>query len=467
MLKASFFKNLISGLMFIFFLSSTTFGQDWSGFQADVRHSGESCVDFLSKDIASLWTFKPTEHIWSYKQGSSVWSSSAAIARVKDKTLVFVGFYNHNLYALDAADGRLLWKFIAGGRLNSAPFFAEINSRPTVFVVSSDRTIYCLDAANGEKFWSYETLKWSYTVSESVASSPIVVSIDDKPIVIFSIWNSDCAPLNFLQRGEVYCLDAASGNKIYSTFLSSSPLNSPAFSYIDGHPMIYVSSTDGRAFGLDARDGKILWEVTLCAGIHSTPSVGVVKNKEVVFLGSRFGNLYCLDAANGAVIWSKKFGYFIDSTPAIAKVNDKTFLYFGAYDRNVYCLDAETGKTIWKFKTGDYVAASCAIAKIKGAPVVFVHSLDNNLYCLDALDGSLFWKKDTGRLIWKYQTRGDTNWSSPAVSSFQGKPLLVFPSYDGNLYAFSATSGTKTVEVLAETSYKESSEKVFLYDYAD
>lgn len=439
-------KGLIAILLFIGLSPTIALAQEWSGFQAEARHSGESGVNFFSKDIVELWKFKPGEHIWSYTQGSNVWSSSAVIAKVGDKVTVFAGFYNHNLYALDAATGRLLWRFIAGGRLNFAPFFAEINSRPMLFIVSGDRTIYALDAATGEKLWSYETLKWSYTVSEPVASSPIVVFIDAKPVVIFSIWNSDSAPLNFLQAGEVYCLDAANGEKIYSAFISSGPLNSPAFSYLGDRPLLFVSSTDGRVFGLDARDGKMLWQTTLCSGINSTPSLCRQKDMTLVLVGSRFGNLYCLDGLSGKTIWSKKFGYFIDSTPAIAHINGQGLLYFGAYDRNVYCLDVETGNQIWKFKTGNYVSSSCALAKIKETGVVFIHSLDNKLYCLGAQDGSLLWSKDTGKLIWGYSTRGDSAWSSPAISSFEGRPLLIFPSYDGQLYAFSSASGAEEID---------------------
>jgi outer membrane protein assembly factor BamB len=424
-------------LAVIIFFPLNLWAQDWNGFQADLGRSGNSSVDFYSKDIAGLWVFNPSGHVWSYNRGSSVWSSSAAIGRVGDKPLVFLGLYNRNLYALNALTGEVAWRFTTGGALNSAPFFAEVNSRPIVYIISGDRTAYALDARTGEKIWSYETLGWSYTVQEAVTSSPLVVSIDNRPRLIFCIWNNTTTPLNSLKQGEIYALDAVSGKKIYSLFLSASPLNSPAFAYANKRPMIFVSSSDGRVFGIDAREGAVVWEVTLGSGIYSSPSVNTEKEKSQVFLGSRFGNLYALDAATGRVIWDKKFGYFIDSTPAVLRIKDKAFIYFGAYDRNIYCLDAEDGQEIWRFKTGDYVTSSCALAKIGDSAVIFAQSLDNNLYCLDAAKGSLLWSRNTGSLIWKYHTRGDTHWSSLAVSSFSGKPLLVFPAYDGKVYAFS------------------------------
>ena len=430
-------KIFILFIIFIFFLNHPAYSQAWLSFQADAQRTGRTLVDFSSKDIINLWTFKPTERIWSYQQGSSVWSSSVCIANVEDKELVFVGFYHHNLYCLDARSGKIIWKFIAGGRLDFAPCFAVVEERPIVYIVSSDRTIYAIDAKTGKKLWSYETLKWSYTVSEAIGSSAVVVLINAIPTVIFSIWNNDYSLLNNLQAGELFALDARDGRKIYSTILSTSSLNSPAFTYIDGIPTIFITSTDGRVFSIDAREGRLIWQLTLSMGIYSSASINKENDNGQVFVGSRFGDLYALDAKNGRILWSKKFGHAIDSTPAILSINDKCFLYFGSYDRNIYALDAKTGEQIWRFRTGDYVAASCAIAKIEGRFVVFAHSLDNKLYCLDALNGSLLWSQDTGKLIWKYTTRGSTNWSSPAISTARGRPLLVFPSYDGNLYAFS------------------------------
>ncbi|MDD5596240.1 MAG: PQQ-binding-like beta-propeller repeat protein, partial [Candidatus Omnitrophica bacterium] len=62
----------------------------------------------------------------------------------------------------------------------------------------------------------------------------------------------------------------------------------------------------------------------------------------------------------------------------------------------------------------------------------------NKLYCLDAANGILLWENSLGKMIWGYNTRGDTIWSSPAVGMAGNQPLLIFPCYDGKLYAFSA-----------------------------
>jgi outer membrane protein assembly factor BamB len=430
------FKYFIWTFISLIFYTPS-YGGDWIGFQHDFQRTGNSPVNFSQKNINPSWVFSPTAHIWSYKRYSSVWSSSAVIANVGGKDIVFIGLYNNNLYAINAQDGNLIWRFIAGNRLDYAPCFAVVNGKPMLFVVSSDRTIYALDALSGGKIWSYETQAWGYMISEAVASSPIVISVNNTPLLVCAVWNSSHVPFHNFQKGELFVLNALDGKKVYSKVLSSTPLNSPAFSYVNGEPMIFISAQDGNLFALNARDNTVNWQVTLCAGLFSSPSLLLDKEEARIFIGSRFGNLYCLDAATGKIIWTKKTGHAVDSTPAIASINARPYLYIGSYDRNVYCLDAQNGSEIWHFKTGDYVASSCAVARVGGKTAIFTHSFDNKLYCLDAISGSLVWSFELGKLIWKYNTRGDTIWSSPSVSTAGSRSILVFPCYDGKLYAFS------------------------------
>jgi len=419
---------------------SGLYADDWAGFQHDVQHSGDAMVVFPNKEIKPLWTFAPTQKVWNYKKGSNVWSSSACIADVNGRAMVFAGLYNNNLYAIDAVSGNIAWRFIAGNSINSAPFFSVVNSRPTVYFASGDRAIYALDASTGEKIWSYETLEWNYAVSEAIVSSPVVISVDGRPALACGVWNNSQEPQNSFQRGEFFVLDAAGGHKIYSKVLSSTPLNSPAFAYINNKPVVFMSSRDGNVFAIDASKGETIWKITSCGELYSSPSVYVNGDKGIsrLFIGSRFGNLYCLDAQTGKIVWTAKVGHAIDSTPAITTINDRVIIYAGSYDRNIYAFDADTGKEVWRFRTEDYISSSCAIARMGNETIVFVHSLDNKLYCLNGENGSLIWKVVLGKLIWGYNTRGDTIWSSPAVGTAGDKSILIFPCYDSKLYAFYA-----------------------------
>ena len=57
---------------------------------------------------------------------------------------VYVGSYNHNMYALDAATGRPRWTYTTGGSVASGPAVAD----GTVYIGSDDHKVYALTAGS-------------------------------------------------------------------------------------------------------------------------------------------------------------------------------------------------------------------------------------------------------------------------------------------------------------------------------
>ncbi len=62
---------------------------------------------------------------------------------------VYFGSGDGNVYALDAASGKLNWKFQTGDVVHAAPAIAD----GTVFVGSWDSYFYAIDAATGKQEW--------------------------------------------------------------------------------------------------------------------------------------------------------------------------------------------------------------------------------------------------------------------------------------------------------------------------
>jgi hypothetical protein len=105
-------------------------------------------------------------------------------------------------------------------------------------------------------------------------------------------------------------------------------------------------------------------------------------------------------------------------------------------DRYLYCIDASTSRILWKFLTGKWVVSSPVVCTVADRPAVVFSSLDNRLYVRDALSGQRIWDFETGDMLWPYETRGSTAWSSPVVAEVDGEARMFFGSYDGNLYSF-------------------------------
>jgi outer membrane protein assembly factor BamB len=90
--------------------------------------------------------------------------------------VVYVGSYDRNIYAIDAATGMKRWNVTTGGGIGSSPCV----SNGVVYVGSDDGAIYALDTATGELQWTFPT--GSYVLSSPCISDGIVYvgSYDNK-----------------------------------------------------------------------------------------------------------------------------------------------------------------------------------------------------------------------------------------------------------------------------------------------
>jgi len=413
---------------------------EWAMFHADPARSGVAAVDFRSPPDVLLWTFDLGPYTRRYCEGASVWSSNAVAGEVEGRTRVFVGAYDHNLYCLDALTGVEQWRYTTGCLITSAPVFAPVHGRPMVFVASADRSFHAVDARDGRRVWTYETYPWTYTVGESRAGSPLLVEIEGRATLIATMWNSDKRALRTVQRGETFAIEAATGRLLWRRVVSTSPLTSPAWIEADDRHLICVGSEDGTLYALDAADGSPVWAYTTGRPIRAAPSAGRIGGQPVVFVGNRFGMVRCLSALTGEEIWSYKTGHEVLSTPALGRVKGTPVLFVGSSDRRLHALRASMGTLAWKFETQKYVVSSPAVAAVGGRTVVCFNSLDNGLYVVDAETGAQLFKFESGDMLWPYETRGISLWSSPSVVRAGDTPVLLFPAHDGKLYAFTYRS---------------------------
>jgi outer membrane protein assembly factor BamB len=366
------------------------------------------------------------------------------MAEVNGRTRVFAGSYDHNVYCLDAESGEELWRFTTGCLVKAAPVFAVIDGRPMLFVASSDRAFYGLDAETGRKLWTLETYSWTYTVGESLAGSPLVADVDGKPVLFATMWNGDKRPLRTTQIGELFAIAPQDGALLWRRKLSSAKLSPPTLATVNDRTVVFAGSEDGTLYASDARTGEALWKYTSGHRIDAAPVFTRIAGQPIVIIVNAFGMMRALSAANGSQIWQYKCGHEILSTPAIVAAAGKLMVIVGASDRCVHAIDAKTGERMWTFQTGKYVVASPAIGQIRGRATVFINSLDNNLYVLDAETGCEIMRFASGDMLWPYETRGISIWSSPSLgTTAEGNGILLYPGHDGKLYAFTTTAADK------------------------
>jgi len=293
--------------------------------------------------------------IWQFACEDEIFSSP-----VVSNDVLYVGAYDHNLWALDAKSGDFIWKYATEGGISAKPCVHN----DKVIVGSEDRVLYAVHADRGRIVWSCPT-------NGRIRSSARV----EFDIVFFG---SD--------DGYLYAVRAQSGRVVWRFQAMKEIRSSPA---IDGE-VVYIGSDDGHLYALNIQDGKMRWRFRIARGVMSSPLVF----EGLVYVGGMDNSLYAIDARYGSAAWRYRTGGRILSSPAVSP--ELGVVYVGSVDGSVYAVDADSGRLVWKFATQDQVISSPAVFE----GVIYIGSRDGHLYAVDAKSGDLRWKfKTEGRIL--------------------------------------------------------------------
>jgi len=314
--------------------------------------------------------------IWEFKCEDEIRGTPT----VNQGTL-YIGCYDNNLYALNAADGKFQWKYPTEGGIVSRPLVYENN----VFFGSEDQLLHVISARTGKLAWTYYTEGKIYS-SPRISDEHVFFGSEDRYLHAVNV-HSGRAIWKFATDAEIY----------------SSPLVA--------NDMIYFGTEAGTFYALDFR-GEAKWRFTSKRGMTSSP----INKGDAIYTASLDGTLYALDMKSGWAVWKFRLGKGTVSSPAI--MDDLIFV--GASDGFVYCVDARTSKEVWRFKTENQVSSSPTVYKDS----VYIGSVDGCLYCLEYR---------TGRLRWKFESKSPIT-GSPVVFD----DIVYFGSTDHHVYALFA-----------------------------
>ncbi|NQU20449.1 MAG: PQQ-binding-like beta-propeller repeat protein, partial [Candidatus Nealsonbacteria bacterium] len=151
--------------------------EPWSTYRADNMRSGATGTEVPAE-------LKKT---WKAELGGKLSPVTAADGKV------FVAAVDkHTVYALDSTNGKELWKYTAGGRVDTPPTIVSVQQAANSLCVFGcrDGWIYCLQASDGELVWRYR----------AVDRQRLIVSYDQ----LESAWPVSGAVL--VQDGAAYCI---------------------------------------------------------------------------------------------------------------------------------------------------------------------------------------------------------------------------------------------------------------------
>jgi outer membrane protein assembly factor BamB len=251
---------------------------------------------------------------WKFETGSNIVSSPA----VADGT-VFVVSYDGNCYALDAASGKVKWKFQTDGERRFAakhihgadpegefmpdPFDVYLSSplvsAGAVYFGSGDENVYSLDAATGK-------LKWKFKTGDVVHASPVIAN----GVLYVGSWDSYFYALDAATGTQKWRFKTGDDPKIHNQVGIQS-------SAVVAGGIVYFGCRDSNLYALDAATGEKKWAFNNKGSwVISSP---IVFDGRVFFATSDSGMFHALDAKSGTSAFTLKFsGWPTFSSPAIA-----------------------------------------------------------------------------------------------------------------------------------------------------
>ena len=296
-LKLNHFRFTKATIILLFAILTCTqisSAADWPMYYQDANHSALNPANGAKTDNV-LWEFEIGESIDPPDSRGMNHSFAMAPPAIAYET-VYIHSNDDYLYAVDANNGKLRWKFKTIGHvsdISSAPAIAEgVVFFGTGYYSSFDSWnpkgyFYALDAATGK-------LQWEFPTGHCAESSPVV----DNGSVYFG---SD----------GIYALDTQDG-KLKWKYNTSRIIGLPLL--ISGENLYYpdhCSDTYPQGVcinALDAATGKLKWKQAISDEniVNQLPSLLSANGLVIVADPGKTGHVYALDALDGDIKWSSQ-----------------------------------------------------------------------------------------------------------------------------------------------------------------
>ncbi len=344
----------LAAILFLF--SSAVLAGDWTMFRGNPALQGVATDAQIPDQPRLLWEIETVDGV----------ASTPVIVGEN----VYVGTVQGDLFCLNLADGKQVWKYqsLPNAKPNElAPaFMAPIAvTDALVFAGDQDGGFHAIHRQTGERVWHLED-------GGEIVGGPNLY----KDRVVFGS-----------HKGQLTCLDQATGQELWK-YDTGGPIN--------GTPTIagqYTFATNCQAPFLkvvDIETGKEVKDVKIEARMIASAAV----LEGILYFGTEIGSVYALDWQKGELAWTyanPDRDQQIDSSPAVSQ----DLVVIGHGDKHLHAIDRKTGKGIWTVPTRAKIDACPVIAGDK----VIVGSNDKQLYLVRLSDGEVLWKYNAGQAI--------------------------------------------------------------------
>ena len=362
---------------------------------------------------------------WMFEADANIRGGIAVSEEVGNGIQLYFADFSGNAYALNADDGKLLWRSNLKNDPNNA-----VTGTPAYFdgmvyvpltsmeVVTAGQDTYeccrasgqvvAVEAATGKEVWRHRVVAEAATEQGVNKVGAKRYGPSGAPV-----WSS---PTVDAKRGLLYIGTGENNSNPpteTSDALQALDLKTGAltWNFQATTKDAYISAcNDGNAANCPEPAGP---DVDFgMAPILTTR----VDGREVLVVGQKSGVVHCLDPDTGIPIWQKRIGrggalggihWGMATDGRLAYAANSDWLAFGGdstvtANPGLFALDLMTGKVVWKStsdpkicegKEGCYNSNSAAPTLIPG--VVFAGGLDGHARAYDAENGAVLWDFDT------------------------------------------------------------------------
>lgn len=230
--------------------------------------------------------------------------------------------------------------------------------------------VTAVDGGTGE-------LLWMFQISDAAGHTP---ALHDGKILFGS------------PNDLFYCVDAATGQEIWSVAALPHPNMSPV---VDANGVVYYPSTISSGGPLYARrvdDGTLLWSVDVSGSVAAPALDGMGQ----VFTGSPV--LFDWSAhrtSDGQPLWSFIMaGWNQGTAPVVVDAGENGRVYTASSGGFLYALDRLTGQKIWSYRSGQTVSGAVAVGH-DGTIYLATSCCDHVLIAVSP-DGEELWRYEIG-----------------------------------------------------------------------
>ena len=220
--------------------------------------------------------------VWKFaskgEKSYGLWDYYLSSPKVVDG-VIYWGSGDNHLYAIDATNGILKWKYKTGDIVHASPEIV----RNKVYFGSFDGYFYALDTGNGAVIWKFKTIGDTSFPKGEIQKSALV----HDGMVYFGS-----------RDYNIYALDMETGTGNWNMKEDGGWITATPTAYKEN---VYFGTSDGHAFySIHKKYAKVVWKAPIAMRVYGA----AVAYKDIIYFGTFDGKLLGLDYKTGALKWS-------------------------------------------------------------------------------------------------------------------------------------------------------------------